>query len=46
MYLRNVTNRRPPLELRAFNSAGGVIPQDTNDVSDRMVRVTAEYKFR
>ena len=46
MYLRNVTNRRPPLDLRAFNSAGGVIPQDTNDVSGRMVRVTAEYKFR
>jgi len=47
MYLRNVTNRRPPVDLRAFNSGGGqVIPQDTADVTGRMVRVTAEYKFR
>jgi iron complex outermembrane receptor protein len=47
MYLRNVTNRRPPLDLRAFNSdGGGVIPQSYQDVQGRMVRVTAEYKFR
>ena len=47
MYLRNVTNRRPPVDLRAFNNGGGgVIPQDTADVTGRMVRVTAEYKFR
>lgn len=47
MYLRNVTNRRPPVDLRAFNSdGGGVIPQSYEDVQGRMVRVTAEYKFR
>ncbi|MFM2088370.1 MAG: hypothetical protein RLZZ237_3239, partial [Pseudomonadota bacterium] len=33
--------------LRAFNAGGGgVIPQDTSDVSGRAVRLTAEYKFR
>jgi iron complex outermembrane receptor protein len=47
MYVRNVTNRRPPVDLRAFNFDGGaVIPQSTADVQGRMVRVTAEYKFR
>jgi len=47
MFVRNVTNRRPPVDLRAFNaSGGGVIPQDTSDVSGRAVRLTAEYKFR
>ncbi|KQQ47113.1 hypothetical protein ASF61_00155 [Duganella sp. Leaf126] len=47
IFMRNVTNRRPPLDLRAFNeSGGGVIPQDNADVMGRSVRVTAEYKFR
>ena len=47
MFIRNVTNRRPPVDLRAFNaSGGGVIPQDTSDVTGRAVRLTAEYKFR
>ncbi|MYM35586.1 TonB-dependent receptor [Duganella sp. FT94W] len=45
--LRNVTNRRPPVDLREFNFDGsGVIPQNYADVQGRMVRVTAEYKFR
>jgi iron complex outermembrane receptor protein len=47
LYVRNLTNRRPPVDLRAFNSdGGGVIPQSTEDVQGRVVRVTAEYKFR
>ncbi|HEX7987335.1 MAG TPA: TonB-dependent receptor, partial [Duganella sp.] len=46
LFVRNLTNNRPPLDLRAFNAEGGIIPQDTQDVSRRSVRVTAEYKFR
>ncbi|NVM79640.1 iron complex outermembrane receptor protein [Duganella sp. SG902] len=47
MYVRNLTNRRPPLDLREFNSGGGgIVPQNYADVEGRMVRVTAEYKFR
>lgn len=46
IFVRNLTNRRPPLDLREFNEAGGVIPQNNADVSRRAVRLTAEYKFR
>ena len=46
MFVRNITNRRPPLDLREFDSAGGVIPQSNADVTGRSVRITAEYKFR
>lgn len=47
LYVRNLTNRRPPLDLRNFaDGGGGVIPQNTDDVQGRIVRVTAEYKFR
>ena len=46
LFVRNLTNNRPPLDLRAFNAEGGIIPQDNQDVSRRSVRVTAEYKFR
>jgi iron complex outermembrane receptor protein len=47
LYLRNVTNRRPPLDLRALNSdGGGIIPQSYADVQGRMLRLTVEYKFR
>jgi iron complex outermembrane receptor protein len=47
LYVRNITNRRPPLDLRAFNAdGGGVIPQSVADVQGRSVRVTAEYRFR
>lgn len=45
LFVRNLTNNRPPVDLRAFNAAGGVIPQDNQDVSRRSVRLTAEYKF-
>lgn len=46
MFVRNLTDRRPPLDLREFNSdGGGVIPQNRADVSGRSVRLTAEYKF-
>jgi len=44
--VRNVFDVRPPVDLRAVhNSGGGVIPQDTADVSGRVVRIGAEYKF-
>lgn len=47
LFVRNLTNRRPPIDLRAYDSdGGGVIPQNTADVSRRSVRLTAEYKFR
>ena len=47
LFIRNVTNRRPPLDLKAFNKdGGGVIPQDAEDVQGRAIRVSAEYKFR
>jgi iron complex outermembrane receptor protein len=47
MFVRNLTGRRPPVDLRALNDVGGgVIPQDYADVQGRVVRVTAEYKFR
>jgi iron complex outermembrane receptor protein len=47
LYVRNITNRRPPVDLRAFNAdGGGVIPQNYADVQGRSVRVTAEYRFR
>lgn len=46
MFVRNLTNRRPPLDLRGFNEAGGVIPQSNADVTGRSVRLTAEYSFR
>lgn len=47
LYVRNLQDKRPPLNLRAFNaSGGGVIPQSREDVMRRMVRVTADYKFK
>ncbi|TWI65384.1 iron complex outermembrane receptor protein [Pseudoduganella lurida] len=47
LFVRNVLNHRPPLDLYQFNSSGGgVIPQDTDDVQGRSVRITAEYKFK
>ncbi|SDH04018.1 MULTISPECIES: TonB-dependent receptor domain-containing protein [unclassified Duganella] len=46
LYVRNITNRRPPLDLREFSEQGGVIPQNIADVQGRSVRVTAEYRFR
>lgn len=46
LFVRNVLNHRPPVDLRQFGSdGGGVIPQDLEDVSGRSVRVTAEYRF-
>jgi iron complex outermembrane recepter protein len=47
LYVRNIQNKRPPYNLRSFNASGGaVIPQSREDVQRRMVRVTAEYKFK
>lgn len=46
LFVRNVMNHRPPVDLRQFGSdGGGVVPQDLEDVSGRSVRVTAEYRF-
>jgi iron complex outermembrane recepter protein len=45
-FVRNITNRRPPLDLRSLDRSGsGVVPQSTNDVRGRSLRLTAEYKF-
>lgn len=47
LYVRNIQNTRPPVNLRRFNATGGaVIPQSSDDVKRRMVRVTAEYAFK
>jgi iron complex outermembrane receptor protein len=44
--VRNLFDVRPPIDLRAVhNSGGGVIPQDVADVSGRVIRIGAEYKF-
>jgi iron complex outermembrane receptor protein len=45
-FVRNVFNHRPPVDLRAFASAGSVIPQSLEDVQGRSLRMTAEYRFR
>jgi iron complex outermembrane receptor protein len=45
-FVRNLLDHRPPVDLRAFSSAGGVIPQSIEDVQGRSLRLTAEYKFR
>ncbi len=46
LFLRNLFDHRPPVDLRAFNAdGGGVIPQDIEDVQGRSVRLTAEYRF-
>ncbi len=45
-FVRNVTNRRPAIDLRNLDrNGGGVIPQDSEDVLGRSLRLTAEYKF-
>jgi iron complex outermembrane receptor protein len=45
--VRNLFNRRPPVNLRSLQQGGGgLIPQDVNDVMGRMLRVTVEYRFR
>lgn len=47
MFIRNVLGRRPPVDLKAFNKdGGGVIPQNSEDVSGRAIRLSAEYQFR
>lgn len=44
--VRNLFDQRPPLDLKAFNSAGATIPQNLDDVAGRRIRVTAEYRFQ
>ena len=45
-YLRNVTGRRPATNFRSLDrDGGGIIPQDTDDVTGRTLRLGAEYKF-
>jgi iron complex outermembrane receptor protein len=46
MFIRNVLGRRPPVDLKEFDSAGGVIPQSNDDVIGRSIRISAEYRFR
>lgn len=46
VFVRNVLDQRPPVDLKAFNrDGGGVIPQSRADVQGRSLRLTAEYKF-
>jgi iron complex outermembrane receptor protein len=46
-YVRNLLDKRPPLDLRAVaEDGGGVIPQDLEDVRGRVIRVAVNYKFR
>ena len=45
-FVRNIFDRRPPLDLRAFDEQGGVIPQSLEDVQGRSLRITASYQFR
>jgi iron complex outermembrane receptor protein len=46
-FVRNIFDRRPPVDLRAFSSdGGGVIPQSIEDVQGRSLRLTASYQFR
>lgn len=45
-FIGNVTGRRPATDFRALDrTGGGVIPQSTEDVIGRNLRLTAEYKF-
>ena len=44
--VRNLLNRRPPVDLRALDEAGGgIIPPSLQDVQRRTVRLTLSYKF-
>jgi len=45
-FVRNIFDRRPPLDLRQFDEEGGVIPQNLEDVQGRSLRITASYQFR
>ena len=46
-HVGNIFDRRPPIDYRAIDeSGGGVIPQDSNDVTGRTVRLTLVYKFK
>jgi iron complex outermembrane receptor protein len=45
-FVRNVLNRRPPVDLRGLNeSGGGQIIQHFEDTQGRSLRLKAEYKF-
>ncbi len=42
----NLTNKRPPIDLRSFNEGGGgIIPQSSEDVMGRTLRLNLQYKF-
>ena len=44
--IRNLLNKRPPVDLRAMQEGGGgIIPQDLMDVKRRTIRLTLDYKF-
>lgn len=45
-FIRNLTGKRPPIDLKGFNrDGGGVIPQNSEDVEGRSLRLALEYKF-
>jgi iron complex outermembrane receptor protein len=44
LYLSNLFNERPPVDLRAFGF-GGIIPPDSEDVQGRMLKLSLQYKF-
>lgn len=45
-FVRNITGKRPPIDLKGFNKdGGGIIPQSAEDVQGRSIRLAMEYKF-
>ncbi len=45
-FVRNLLNRRPPVDLRGVNeSGGGQTIQNLEDTQGRSLRLKAEYKF-
>jgi iron complex outermembrane receptor protein len=44
--IRNLLNKRPPIDLRDMQAnGGGIIPQNLADVKRRTLRLTMDYKF-
>jgi iron complex outermembrane recepter protein len=43
--VRNLANRRPPVDWREFGGSSGIVPVSLEDVQGRMYRVSLQYKF-
>jgi iron complex outermembrane receptor protein len=43
--IRNLLDRRPPVDWRAFGGNTGIVPVSIEDVQGRVFRVSAQYKF-